>query len=147
MKSRKYPTRESKGKISKGYRAWKAMKARCYAPCNINDGSYQKLGIKVCDRWINSFDNFMDDMGKAPSSKHSLDRIENDKEYSPSNCRWALQDVQCKNRGSFNRNFSYNGEVKVLKDWAKYFDVKYTTLRHRILVQGMSFEEALKFKI
>ncbi len=125
--------------------AWKGMKGRCLAPCNKDRFKYYTLSIS--DRWINSFDNFMDDMGKAPSSLHSLDRIDNDRGYYPDNCRWATWEVQAKNRGNFNRVYVYNCRKMVLKDWAKYFDIKYTTLRHKILVQKLSFEDAIKTMI
>lgn len=124
------------------YNIWKGMRARCNSSCNKNVGSYQSVGIVVCERW-NDFNLFLSDMGSRPSSKHSIDRIDNSKGYSPENCRWATQDVQCKNRGSFNKIFIYNGEAKVLKDWAKHFNIKYTTLYQRIYREGLNFEEAI----
>lgn len=142
-KKRKYKTRED-GKITKEYRAWKAMKARCYAPCNATMGNYKKLNIEVCKRWLNSFDNFMDDMEKAPNSEYTLDRIDPLGDYSPENCRWATWKTQSSNRGSFNIVFEYNGETKILKDWAVHFGIKYTTLYQRIYRSNMSFEEAIK---
>ena len=74
----------------KEYRIWKAMKARCYAPC-LKHLSYQQKGIIVCDEWKNSFDKFYEDMGPIPSNKYSLDRINPDKDYTPSNCQWILK--------------------------------------------------------
>lgn len=126
------------------YRAWKGMKARCYSPCNAKMGKYKELGITVCDRWINDFEAFYQDMGRRPSSSHSLDRIDTLKGYSPDNCRWVTQDIQCKNRGSFNLIFTYQGESLVLKDWARKFGIKYGTLWLRIYRNGLSFEEAIK---
>jgi len=136
--------RKVNGKPTKGYAAWKAMKARCYSLCNKESGNYQKKDIQVCSRWKDSFENFIDDIGVSPSSKHSLDRIDNDKDYSPKNCRWALHDVQVKNRGSFNKIYTYKGETMVLKDWAKKLNINYTTLRKRIVSSGLSFEDAIK---
>ncbi len=144
MKKRKYSTRID-GKITKEYRAWKAMKARCYAPCNKDMGKYQALNIQVCNRWLNSFDNFMDDMGECPSKNHSLDRIDPSKNYSPENCRWTTWKTQSSNRGSFNKIFEYNGEIKILKDWARIFNIKYTTLYQRIYRSNMTFEQAINF--
>jgi hypothetical protein len=124
----------------KEYRAWKAMKARCNAP-SAKKGTY--VNIEVCDRWKKSYDNFLEDMGKAPSEKHSLDRIDNSKGYYPENCRWATQADQCKNRGTFNKVFTFNNKSMVLKDWARELDIKYTTLYQRIYRQGFTFEEAI----
>ncbi len=126
------------------YIAWKAMKARCYSPCNEGIGKYKANNITVCDEWINDFYAFYKDMGDRPSKKHSLDRIDNLKGYGPENCRWVTQDIQCKNRGTFNLIFTYQGESLVLKDWAKKFDIKYGTLWQRIYRSGLSLEEAIK---
>lgn len=143
MKLRKYSTRLN-GKITKEYRAWKAMKARCYAPCNKDMGKYQKLNIQVCDRWINSFDNFYDDLGNCPEG-YSLDRIDPSKDYSPDNCRWTTWKIQSSNRGDFNKIFEYKGESKILKDWARFFGINYTTLYNRLYRSKMSFEDAIQY--
>lgn len=127
-------------KTVKEYRAWKAMKARCNAS-SAKKGIY--MNIEVYERWKTSYDNFLKDMGKAPSDKHSLDRIDNSKGYYPENCRWTTQDEQCKNRGTFNKVFTYNNKSMVLKDWAKKYYIKYTTLYNRIYRQGYTFEEAI----
>ena len=126
------------------YRIWKAMKSRCYSPCLATHGTYQIKGIQVCERWRHNFDNFIEDMGYAPSDKHSIDRTDNDGNYEPDNCRWATMKEQSKNRGSFNKVFIYNGEAKVLKDWARFFNIKYSTLHARIYRKNMPFEDAVK---
>ncbi len=80
------------------YKAWKGMKTRCY---NTNRKSYKDYGgrgIKVCDRWLESFENFYEDMGEKPTQKHSLDRVDNDGNYEPGNCRWATIKEQMYNR-------------------------------------------------
>lgn len=124
------------------YRIWKAMKSRCSAP-SLSELSYQKKGVKVCRRWSDSFDSFLEDMGYAPSDSHSLDRIDNDGDYHKENCQWATKEDQCKNRGSFNNVFTHNGESLVLKDWAKKLNIKYTTLHQRIFRSGLTFEQAI----
>ena len=134
------------GKITKEYRAWKAMKARCYAKCNENMGKYKKLNIEVCDRWLNSFVNFIDDMGVAPGPEYTLDRIDSTKDYSPDNCRWATWKTQSANRAGFNRVYTYNGETMVLKHWAEKLGIKYTSLYQRIFRSKMTFEEAINYK-
>lgn len=126
------------------YRQWKAMKSRCYSPSN-KDLSYQQNNIQVCERWKNSYENFYEDMGDCPKG-YSLDRIDNNNDYTPENCRWASQKEQCSNRGSFNLLYTFKGETKILKDWAKHFDIKYTTLYTRIFRSGMSFEKAIQNK-
>ena len=126
------------------YRSWRAMKARCYAPCNANVGNYQRKGIQVCERWLNDFDAFLADMGPMPAPGYTVERNDNDGDYSPDNCKWLHRSQQSRNRGSFHKEFTYRGETKMLKDWARHFDIKYTTLYQRIYRNGLSFEEAIK---
>ena len=82
---------------TKEYKAWENMKARCYQKSNVKHAHYSSLNIKVCDRWKNSFENFLLDMGKAPSSDYTLDRINTYGDYEPSNCRWATVFTQNQN--------------------------------------------------
>tara|TARA_R110000868_G_scaffold13848_3_gene64357 strand:- start:8415 stop:8933 length:519 start_codon:yes stop_codon:yes gene_type:complete len=80
------------------YISWFGMKQRCY---NTNFRQYKDYGgrgIKVCERWKESFVNFLEDMGRKPSPQHSLDRINNDGNYEPSNCRWATRSEQQNNK-------------------------------------------------
>lgn len=100
------------------YRSWKAMKSRVYNPNHNSYHNYGGRGITICDRWIDSFENFFADMGQKPSLRHSLDRIDNNGNYEPSNCRWADVDTQCNNK-STNRSLSYNGITMNLSQWAR----------------------------
>lgn len=79
------------------YQAWVNMKSRCYYPRHESYKNYGARGITVCRRW-HDFRNFYADMGARPSPTHSLDRIDNDADYSPNNCRWATKSEQNLNR-------------------------------------------------
>lgn len=80
------------------YTAWYSLIQRCTNQNNPRYPSYGGRGIEVCERWQNSFIDFYDDMGPRPSKNHSIDRINNDGNYEPSNCRWTTRKVQQNNR-------------------------------------------------
>lgn len=128
------------------YRCYTSMKTRCYNKKCPPYKNYGGRGIKVCDRWLGpqGFINFMIDMGERPSSRHSLDRIDNNQGYFPDNCRWADNATQGNNRRT-NKLLSYNGETLTEAEWAKKIGVNRGTLHER-LRRGVPLERALTMK-
>lgn len=119
--------------------AWKNARKRCRNPKNEGFARYGGRGITVCERW-DVFANFLTDMGECPKGM-SLDRINNDGNYEPGNCRWATQSTQSRNRSN-NRYLEHNGERRVIADWAKAYGLATETLNGR-LRRGMTVHEAL----
>jgi hypothetical protein len=107
-------------KRTKEYLIWANMKNRCANPTQASYKNYGARGIKVCARW-NRFENFISDMGKRPSDKHSLDRIDNNGNYAPSNCRWATKEEQVANKRPRIDAILYEG--KSVTQWAKELNI------------------------
>jgi hypothetical protein len=101
---------------------------------------YGGAGITVCERWMD-FWSFIEDMGRRPSMKHSIDRIDNSKGYEPSNCRWATRREQTLNR-TITRLIEFDGVKKCLTDWAADLGISVTGLSDRFKA-GWSTERAL----
>jgi len=80
------------------FKAWSSMKERCLCKTNKAYKNYGERGISICKEWVDSFENFLKDMGKKPSREYSLDRINNNKSYTPENCRWATNTQQNRNK-------------------------------------------------
>jgi hypothetical protein len=129
---------------SKEYAAWDHMKQRCNNPSNHNFKNYGARGIKVCDSWTNSFEQFIADMGPAPSDNHSLDRIDNNGNYEPGNCKWSTFKEQQENRTN-NIYVEFNGLNLTLSEWSKRTGIPKTTISGRIK-RGLPPERILKAK-
>lgn len=126
------------------YTSWSQMKARCNNPKTKNYNDYGGRGVTVCARWLESFENFLEDMGLKPTPKHSLDRFPDNEtgNYEPSNCRWGTSREQSTNRRS-NKWIEYNGERMVQKDWAIRLNVCQHTVK-RFLKNGKSIGDIIE---
>lgn len=122
------------------YRVWTAMRDRCRNPKTPCYPRYGGRGIRVCDRW-SEYPNFLEDMGEKPDGM-SLDRIDNDGDYSKANCRWATNRQQSRNL-STNRMVSYRGELVALSEACERAGLNYSTVNNRIGNLGWSVERAL----
>lgn len=117
---------------SRIYKAWSAMVQRCRNPSASAFKDYGGRGIIVCDRWADSFDDFLKDMGPRTTSKHTLERVDNEKGYEPNNCRWATRKEQQRNRRG-NRILSINGRSQCISAWAEESGLSVMTLQGRLL--------------
>jgi hypothetical protein len=114
------------------YRAWLDMKSRCLNPKHRSYEKWGGRGITVCPRWIASFENFYADVGKRPSSQHSLERDDNNGHYEPSNAGWDTKTMQNRNRGNTVKITSRNLGTRCVAEWAAVFmehtrDARWTT--------------------
>lgn len=125
------------------YGSWRSMLSRCANVKNNVFHRYGGRGIKVCDRWL-EFSNFYMDMGQKPTPKHTIDRIDSNGDYCPENCRWATQKEQQNNRGD-NRIIECNGISKNLSEWASESGIDASLINWRIK-SGWSIREALTQK-
>lgn len=120
------------------YKSWSGMRDRCNNPRNRAYRNYGARGITVCERW-ESFDAFLADMGKRPSPRHSVDRIENDRGYEPGNCRWATKKTQGRNR----RGLIATASTSSLKEAAEASGITYGTAHSRVHRLGWTPDEAV----
>lgn len=122
------------------YEAWSQMLQRCTNPKSQSYPGYGARGISVCDSW-RSFENFYRDMGPRPSNEYSLDRIDNDGNYEPGNCRWANRKEQCRNKRN-NVRLAFRGETLCLAEWSERLGIKIGVLQDRLRL-GWSAERTL----
>lgn len=126
------------------YQAWHDMKRRCYNIYAKNYKNYGGRGITVCDRWTdkeNGFMNFWEDMGKRTSSNHSLDRKNNNGDYTPDNCNWSDYLTQQRNKRT-NHKLTHNSNILTIREWSELTGTNSGTIRSR-LRQKWDIEEAL----
>lgn len=115
---------------SKEYMIWHTMIRRCTQPKNKKYHAYGARGIRVCDEWMR-FEAFIADMGQKPTSRHQLDRINNDGNYCKENCRWALPVTQANNTRA-NVFVCIDGVSRTIAEWARFRGVKPDAIYRRI---------------
>lgn len=123
------------------YNIWERMISRCHNPDDSNYHHYGARGIAVCQRWRESVEAFIADMGKRPSRRYSIDRIDNNRGYEPGNCRWATDQQQARNNRK-NRLLTYQGETLCISEWTERLGFKPYTIQNR-LHYGWTVEETL----
>lgn len=137
-------SKRTEQKSSATYNTWSGMVNRCTNVRNKDYKRYGARGIRVCDRW-RKFENFKADMGERPVGT-TIDRINNNGDYSPQNCRWAT--IKQQNRNTrVTRFLTYKGERRPLPEWAEIVGIKYVTLLGRLNVLHWSVEKALTTKV
>lgn len=130
------------GKMSRLRQIWHSMKNRCYNSSHPYYAYYGGKGITICSEWLLDFDNFKAwayDNGYADNL--TIDRIDNNKGYCPSNCRWSTMKEQQNNRSS-NHLITYNGQTKTMRQWSECLGIPYEIIKNRIVNCGFSAEKA-----
>lgn len=126
---------------SKTYNSWASMIQRCTNKNNAEYKHYGARGILVCSRWLNSFEDFLQDMGKHPGHNLSLGRINNEGNYEPGNVEWQTNHQQSRNKRS-NVYLNLNGKALCISDWSKETGIGKTNIRQR-LIRGWDVEKTL----
>ena len=128
------------------YLVWFCMINRCYKPTDKRYCYYGQRGITVCDEWKNSFDKFYNwSIKNGYNNGLSLDRINNDGNYEPSNCRWATKTQQARNKRN-NKLITYKNETHCVAEWCELLGLNYNLVRGR-LAEGWSIERAFETSI
>lgn len=124
------------------YESWRAIRQRCLNSKCKSFKNYGGRGIAICNRWLESFENFLADMGHAPAPRMQIDRIDNNGNYEPSNCRWATVKEQSRNRRN-NHFVTVDGQEMVLMDACIKYGIGHPTVLYRMR-NGWSCEDAIK---
>lgn len=123
------------------YQTWQRIRRRCHDPEHQDYPKYGAQGIKVCPEWQTSFLAFIRAMGLRPTPQHSIDRIRNEKGYSPDNCRWADKNLQAQNR-RFVHPVTIRSKTQTIAEWAREAGLPAQTLYNRFR-RGQTGEEML----
>jgi hypothetical protein len=126
------------------FKAWSSMRARCKGshPCQKY---WAERGIKVCERW-QTYENFLADMGRKPSPKHSLDRIDVNGDYTPENCRWATRTEQANNTTK-TKWVEFEGQQRPVCEVARVVGLKPATLYARVFKLGWPLDKAISHPV
>lgn len=131
------------GRRTRLYRTWYNIRRRCYDKNEIGYENYGGRGITVCDEWRNSFETFRDwAFANGYSDDLTIDRVDVNGNYEPSNCRWATAKEQARNRRS-NVPLTYNGETHLLIEWSEITDIPVSTIRDRYFKYNWTLERTL----
>lgn len=140
-RSRKHGERGWKDrKITPEYETWCHMRRRCLSKDSADYKRYGGRGIKICEEW-NVYETFLKDMGRRPTKSHSIDRIDNDGDYTPKNCKWSTKKEQNRNRRS-NRKLTIDGVTKLIVEWAEASGVRPINITNRLKL-GWTPKEAV----
>jgi hypothetical protein len=124
------------------YKTWFEMRARCNDARRACYKDYGGRGIKVCKEWEVSFESFFASMGQRPSDKHSIDRINVNGDYEPSNCRWTTFDVQINNKRN-SRKVAYLGSLIGITELSQQTGMPQSSLHRLIVKRGLTAEQAI----
>ena len=130
------------------YKVWDNMKARCYNPKHKSYYGYGGRGITICDEWKNDFETFANWAlangydENAPKGQCTIDRIDNNKGYSPDNCKWVTIGKNLNNKSNC-RMFTHDGKTQSLADWARELGMDYNAFLSRMYRNGYDFEQAI----
>ena len=135
---------ESRGGKTAEYIAWRGMMTRCTNPNEPRWDDYGGRGIIVCERWTgpDGYANFLADMGRRPSRRHSLDRKDNDGNYEPENCRWATKKEQARNKRN-SRRIEAAGAIRCLAEWEELLRL-YARLIQALIRRGVTMDAVVK---
>lgn len=125
------------------YGIWKNMNGRCYNKNAPNHCDYGGRGIRVCDRWRHSFKNFLDDMGDRPTTNHSIDRIDNDGNYSPENCKWSTRFEQNHNQRVRKNNKTGHKGIYRKNGYYEIYGTSYGTANKPYVGSARTVSEAV----
>lgn len=139
------PIKHGEAEKTPEYRAWAGITKRCCRPKNPKYPNYGGRGITMCSRWRGNYLAFLEDMGRRPSDKHSLDRIDNNKGYYKENCAWRTAKEQHNNKRT-NRWIELDGEVKTAAQWEEVSGIKQDVIRGRLRL-GWTIRDAIRLPV